>query len=53
MLNAEVRYSIDLNLSKIVRAKPPARRGCSAYASESDSTLHHSIFLVRYSAVRF
>ncbi len=31
----DLRYSV--NLIKIDRAQPPARRGCSAYASESDT----------------
>ena len=33
-------------------AKPLARRGCSAYASESDSILRHSIFVIRNSIRR-
>jgi hypothetical protein len=48
MSNVEVRNSIDLNRKD--RAKPPARRGCSAYASESDTTnLQSSIFIRQYS----
>ena len=34
----------------IDRAKPPARRGCSAYASESDTTIRHSSFVIRHSS---
>ena len=30
------------------RAKPPARRGCSAYASESDTTIRHLSFVNRH-----
>jgi hypothetical protein len=33
-------------------AKPPARKGSNAYASESDSILRHSSFDIRYPAVR-
>jgi hypothetical protein len=37
--------SIFIDLNRKDRAKPPARRGCSAYASESDTTnLQSSIF---------
>jgi hypothetical protein len=37
------RNAIDQN--KKGRAKPPARRGCNAYASESDTTNRHSSFV--------
>jgi len=43
--------SIDFN--KKDRAKPPARRGCSAYASESDTTNHqYSIVNIQFRLVR-
>jgi hypothetical protein len=40
-------YSVNL---KKGCAKPPALRGCSAYASESETILQNSV--VQYSAVR-
>ena len=61
-MNVEVRHStcrellcrtIDLYLSEIARAKPPARRGSNAYASESDSIHRHSIFdILRFWSAR-
>ena len=43
-MNAELKNSVYFICWKD-RAKPPARRGCSAYASESDTTnLQSSIF---------
>ena len=47
--NVEWMYSIYF---KKDFAKPPARRGSNAYASESDSILRNSLFVIRYSAVR-
>ena len=45
------RNAIDLNWKD--RAKPPARRGCSTYASESDTTnLHSSIVNIQFRLVR-
>jgi len=44
--HSQIEYlsnSIDLNIKD--RAKPPARRGCSAYASESDTTNLQSSFV--------
>jgi hypothetical protein len=46
------RRIMDAVIFKIDRAQP-ARKEISAYASESDSTLRHSKFVIRYSAVRF
>ena len=47
--NVEWMYSVYF---KKDFAKPPARKGSNAYASESDSILRNSIFVIRYSAVR-
>ena len=45
------RNAIDFNRKD--RAKPPARRGCSAYASESDTTnLQSSIVNLQFRLVR-
>jgi hypothetical protein len=38
-----------LSILKKDFAKPPAHRGCSAYASESDSILRHSSIVIRHS----
>jgi len=46
-----LRDSIDFNRKD--RAKPPARRGCGAYASESDTTnLQYSIVNIQFRLVR-
>jgi len=50
LCHSQIEYlsnAIDFNRKD--RAKPPARRGCSAYASESDTTnLQSSIFNLQF-----
>jgi len=52
--HSQIEYlsnSIDINRKD--RAKPPARRGCSAYASESDTTnLQYSIVNIQFRLVQ-
>jgi hypothetical protein len=55
LCHSQIEYlsnAIDFNRKD--RAKPPARKGCSAYASESDTTnLQSSIFNIQFRLVRF
>ena len=50
LCHSQIEYfSNAINLNWKDRAKPPARRGCSAYASESDTTnLQFSIFNIQF-----
>ena len=49
--NIERRMNV-VRLFKKGRAKPPARRGCDAYASESETTLRYSTFDIRFGWAR-